>query len=76
MIYGFYFKETETFLRVTPFIPQFRRYPGFQKEAVRETPDFFQIFRGFTVLLIIDVLCGQCRSAMESLFLVGIWTKV
>ena len=33
--------ETETFLRVTPVIPQFRRYPGFQKEAVRVTPEMF-----------------------------------
>ena len=32
--------KTETTLRVTPVIPQFRRYPGFQKEAVRETPGF------------------------------------
>ena len=39
-IYGFYYLKTETFLRVTPVIPQFRRYPGFQKEAVRVTPGF------------------------------------
>ena len=40
--------KTETFLRVTPVIPQFRRSPVFQNEAVRVTPENFQFFRGFT----------------------------
>ena len=38
--------KTETFLRATPLIPQYRRYPGFQKEAVRVTPENVQLFRG------------------------------
>ena len=36
----FFVLKTETFLRVTPLIPQFRRPPRFQKEVVRVTPRF------------------------------------
>ena len=31
------FIKTETFLRATPLLPQFRRYPGFQREIVQAT---------------------------------------
>ena len=36
-------KKTETFLRATPLIPQFRRYPGFQREIVSATLEILQI---------------------------------
>ena len=34
--------RTETFLRATPVIPQFPRFPGFQREAVRATLEKLQ----------------------------------
>ena len=32
-----FISKNRTFLRATPLIPQFRRYPGFQRETVRAT---------------------------------------
>ena len=49
--------KTETFLRATSLIPQFRRYPGLQREIVRATLEKFAI----------NASCRHCCSPMESL---------
>ena len=44
--------------KATPVIPQFPRFPGFQREAVRATLEKLQIFKGFTMFyLLINVPC-------------------
>ena len=57
-------QKTETFLRATPLIPQFRRYPGFQREIVRATLGKLH-FQGFYSVLIISLLPAGIRAKEE-----------
>ena len=68
-IFGFFEVETETFLRVTPLIPQFRRCPGFQKEAVRVTPENVP-FEGVYSDLIIAFLADNVAPRRKAIVVV------
>ena len=62
-----FISKTETFLRATPLILQFRRYPGFQREAVRATLENCN-FQGFTVLRSLTFLADLVAPLWKAYF--------